>query len=69
MEQMRTAIEEAKSMIWKIQENMVYYYNQRRTSVFMFSSGDKVFLDVLDIKTTYLSAKLSYWRLRPFIVE
>ena len=69
MEQIRIAVEEAKSMIWKVQENIVYYYNQRRTPAFMFSSRNKVFLDTLDIKTTYPSAKLSYWRLRPFIVE
>jgi len=60
MEQMRTAIKEAKSMIWKVQEDIACYYNQIRTPAPVFSPRDKVFLDALDIKTMHPSAKLSY---------
>ena len=35
----------------------------------MFKPGDWVYLDALDIKTTYLSPKLSYCRLEPFEIK
>ena len=49
IERIRTAIEEAKSMICKAQDNMKRYYNQRGTPAPVFNLGDKVFLDALDI--------------------
>jgi len=35
----------------------------------VFKPGDQVYLDILDIKTTCLSPKLSYRRLRPFKIK
>ena len=69
MEQIKAAVEEAKTMIWKIQENITRYYNQRRSSVPVFYLGDQVFLDATDIKTICPSLKLLYHCLRSFIVE
>lgn len=69
MEWMRIAIKKAKSVIQKAQENMAYYYNQRKTPAPMFNLGDKIFLDASDIKITHPSAKLLHWRLRPFTIE
>jgi len=57
---MRTAIEEAKSMIRKAQNDMKKYYDHRRTPAPVFNPGDKVFLDALDIRTTHPSQKLSH---------
>jgi len=63
------AIEKVKSMIQKVQKDMVYYYNQRRTPASMFSPRDRVFLNASDIKTIHPSTKLLHWKLEPFIVE
>jgi len=52
MERMRTAIEEAKSTICKVQDDMKRYYDRRRTPALVFNPGDKVFLDMSDIQTT-----------------
>jgi len=60
MERMRTAIEEAKSAIRKAQDDIKRYYDRRRTLAPVFSPGDKVFLDALDIRTTHPSQKLSH---------
>jgi len=60
MDQMKAAIEEAKSTIYKAQKDMVRYYNQRRSLVSMFKPSNKVFLDTLDIYITWPSAKLLY---------
>jgi len=59
-ERMRMAIEEVKSTIHKIQDNMKRYYDCRRTPALVFKPGDKVFLDTLDICTMCPSQKLSY---------
>jgi len=69
MKRMRTAIDEAKSTIYKTQNDMKRYYNQQRTLALVFKPGDKVFLDTLDIRTTCPSQKLSHQRLGPFVVE
>jgi len=58
MKQMKVAVKEAKSAIQKAQGDMAQYYNQRRTSTPTFYPGDQVFLDTLDIKITWPSAKL-----------
>jgi len=60
MERMRTAIEEAKSVICKAQDDMKKYYDRRRTLAPVFNLGDKVFLDASDIWTTHPSQKLSH---------
>jgi len=69
MERMKSATEEAKSAIRKAQENMTWYYNQKRTPAPMYKPGDWVYLDTSDIKTTRLSPKLSHRWLGPFEIE
>jgi len=69
MERMRAAIDEAKSVIHKAQNDMKRYYNRQRTPALVFKPGSKVFLDTLDIWTTRPSQKLSHRRLGPFVVE
>jgi len=69
MERMRIAIKEAKSVIYKAQDDMKRYYDHRRTLALVFKPGDKVFLDASDICTMCPSQKLSHRRLGPFVVE
>jgi len=69
MERMKSATEEAKSVIHKVQEDMTRYYNQRRSPAPVFKPGDRVYLDVSDIRMTRPSPKLSHRRLGPFEIE
>jgi len=69
MEWMKAAVEEAKATIRKAQENIMWYYNQRRSLAPAFYSGDQVFLDTTNIKTIHPSPKLLHCHLEPFIVE
>jgi len=66
---MRIAIEEAKSVIHKAQDNIKRYYDQCRTLAPVFNPGNKVFLDASDIQTTCPSQKLLHRQLGPFVVE
>ena len=68
-ERMRMAIDKAKSVICKAQDDMKRYYNWWRTLALVFNPGNKVFLNALDIRTTRPSQKLSHWWLGPFVVE
>jgi len=68
-ERMKSTTEEAKSAIRKAQENMIQYYNRRRTLAPVYKPGDQVYLDASDIKTTRPSPKLSHRRLGPFEIE
>jgi len=68
-ERMRAAIDEAKSMIRKAQDDMKRYYDRKRTLALVFKPSDKVFLDASDIWTTCPLQKLSHRRLGPFVVE
>jgi len=68
-ERMKSAIEEAKLVICKAQEDMTRYYNRKRTLAPVYKPGDQVYLDALDIKTTRPSPKLSHRRLGPFEIE
>jgi len=68
-ERMRMAIEEAKSAIYKAQDDMKKYYDRRRTPAPVFKPGDKVFLDASDIWTMRPLQKLLHRRLGPFVVE
>jgi len=68
-ERMKSTTKEAKSVIRKAQEDMMWYYNQKRTPAPMYKPGDQVYLDVSDIKTTHPSPKLSHRRLGPFEIE
>jgi len=69
MERMKSATKEAKSAIRKAQEDMTQYYNWKRTLAPVYKPGDRVYLDMSDIKTTYPSPKLSHHRLGPFKIE
>jgi len=66
---MESATKEAKSAIRKAQEDMMRYYNRRRSLAPVFKPGDQVYLDTSDIKTTHSSLKLLHHRLRPFEIE
>jgi len=66
---MESATEEAKSAIRKAQEDMMKYYNRRRSPVPIFKPGDRVYLDASDIKMTCPSPELSHRRLKPFEIE
>jgi len=68
-ERMKSATKEAKSAICKAQENMTQYYNQRRALAPVYKPGDRVYLDMSDIKTTRSSPKLSHRQLGPFKIE
>jgi len=68
-EQMKSATEEAKSTIRKVQEDMTRYYNRRRSPAPVFKPEDWVYLDMSDIRMTHPSPKLSYHRLGPFEIE
>ena len=59
-ERMKSTTEEAKSAICKAQEDMMWYYNQKRTLAPVYKPGDQVYLDASDIKMTCLSPKLSH---------
>jgi len=69
MERMKSATEEAKLAICKSQEDIMRYYNQRRTPAPVYKPGDQVYLDMSDIKMIRLSLKLSHRRLGPFEIE
>jgi len=68
-ERMKSATEEAKSAIRKAQEDMMRYYNQKRTPASVYKPRDWIYLDASDIKTTRPSLKLSHRRLGPFEIE
>jgi len=52
-ERMRMAIKEAKSAIYKVQDDIKRYYNRQRTPAPMFKPGNKIFLNALDIRTMH----------------
>jgi len=68
-ERMKSATEESKSAIRKVQEDITRYYNRKRTPTPVYKPGDRVYLDASDIKTTRPSPKLSHRRLGPFEIE
>jgi len=66
---MQSTTEKAKSTICKVQEDITYYYNQRRSLASVFKPGDRIYLDTSDIRTTCPSPKLSHRQLGPFEIE
>jgi len=64
-----SATEKAKSAICKVQKDMMRYYNRKRSPAPMFKPGDRVYLDMSDIRTTRPSPKLSHRRLGPFEIK
>src|SRR5215471_1786147 len=69
VDQMKSALDEAKSALQKSKDDMAQYYNRRQEPAPKFHPGDKVFLDASDINTTRPSRKLSHCFLRPYPVE
>lgn len=59
---------EANTALSKAQAEYKLYYNRRRTAAPEFKVGDRVWLNVSDIKTTRPSSKLAHHRLGPFPV-
>ncbi len=46
---MKDTLEEAKSALMKVKDDMTKYYNQCRSPAPTFAPGDKVYLDSSDI--------------------
>jgi transposase InsO family protein len=66
---MKSASEEAHSALAKAKDDMAKYYNRHRTFAPEFLPGDKVFLDVSNIRTTRPSDKLAHRFLGPYLIE
>jgi len=66
---MTDTLEEAKAALSKSKDDMVLYYNRKRTPAQEFKAGNMVFLDASDIQTTRPSRKLSHHRLGPFPID
>jgi len=59
----------AKATICKFQKNMTRYYNEKYTPTLIFHSGNKVFLDLLNIHTMHSPTKLSHYCLESYMVK
>ena len=57
---MTDTLEEAKAALAKSKDDIMLYYNWKRTTAPEFKAGDMVFLDASDIQTTQPSCKLSH---------
>ena len=68
VERMESALAEVQSAIEKSKLEMAQYYNRRHAPPPIFNTGDKVYLDASDIKTTRPSQKLAHRRLGPYEV-
>ena len=66
---MEASMEEAKSALAKAKDDMARYYNQRQTPAPEYHTGDRVFLDAGDIKTTRPSPKLAHHYLGPYVIQ
>ncbi len=65
MDRMKVTLEEARSALAKVKDDMAHYYNQHRTPAPSFAPRDKVYLDSEDIQTTRPSKKLLHRQLAP----
>ena len=65
VDRMKSTLEEAKSALKKLKEEMTQYYNQRREPAPIYKPGDRVFLDGSDIQMTQPSKKLAHKFLVP----
>ena len=68
-DRMKSTLDEAKAALVKSKDDMVRYYNQKRTKAPEYKLGDKVYLDASDIQTNLPSRKLSHWNLGSFLIE
>jgi hypothetical protein len=62
---MKSTLDEARAALAKLKDDMVRYYNQRRTPAPKFEVGEKVFLDASDISTTRHTKKFARQYLSP----
>jgi hypothetical protein len=67
-DRMKDTLSKAHAALTKAKDDMAQYYNQQPTPALTFTTGDKVFLNALDICTTCPSKKLSHHYLGPFKV-
>ena len=65
---MEDTLNEAKVALVKSKDDMVKYYDQRRTPAWEYQPGDRVYLNTSNIHTTRPSQKLLHRRLGPFPV-
>jgi hypothetical protein len=63
---MKSMLDEAQAVLAKSKDDMVRYYNQRRTPAPKFEVGNKVFLDASDINTTRPTKKIAHHYLCPY---
>jgi hypothetical protein len=68
-ERMERSMEEAKLALAKAKDNMVWYYNQHHIPAPEYQVGDRVFLDVSNIRTTRPSTKLAHKYLGPYAIQ
>ena len=69
MDQMHSALTEAKSTLAKAQNDMSSYYNRCQEPALEYAPRDKVYLDRSDIQTLRPSKKLAHCFLGPYVVE
>jgi len=68
-DRMTDTLEEAKAAMAKLKDDMMLYYNWKRTPAPEFKAGNMVFLDASNIQTTQPSKKLFHQRLGPFPIN
>lgn len=66
---MKSVLNEMRSAIRKSQKDIARYYNQKCTLVLMFYSGNKIFLNLLNIYITCSLAKLLHHCLKSYMVK
>ena len=66
---MKSTLEEAKTALWKSQDNMALYYNQHQIPASIFQLNNKIYLSTSNIHTTCSFAKLSHQLLGLFEVK
>jgi hypothetical protein len=69
VDRMAKGVEEAKAVLAKAKDKYAMYYNRYRTPAPKLKPGNRVWLDVSDIKTTRPSAKLRHRNLGPYLIE
>ena len=69
VDKMKVAQEEAKAALAKAKDDMAHYYDCGHTPAPKYQPGDHVYLNTLDITTTWPLGKLLHCHLGPFLVE
>ena len=68
-DRMEKSLEEVRSALAKAKDNMAQYYNRKRTPAPEYKVGDCVYLDALDIQTTWPSKKLAHHYFGPYVIQ